>query len=186
MFEKLTNVGPARLLLAGIALGAAFAVAPSAVAKYRRTVASVCQATSMTHPHRYEGSDSDYGIYNGSNFRPSWICPVPNSTFMPNSAAGKLTEIWVGASDGNAQSGESVTAKVCARAALSSGVSCGSYASSHDYHPSTWTTTHTFLKLNAGAHLWPLGTEGQILYLWVTMPSGDQMSRLRSLYFVAP
>jgi hypothetical protein len=184
--EKWCRFGAWRLLLAGVALGVTFAAAPTAFAKYKRMVGSVCQATYMGHPHRYEGSDTDYGIYNFSNFRPSLICPVPNNTAMPNTAAGKLTQIWVGASDGNAVSGEAVNARLCARAALSPGVNCGSPASSHDYHPATWTTPHTFLKLHANAHLWPLGTEGQILYLFVTMPYGSGQSRIRSLYFEAP
>jgi hypothetical protein len=170
----------------GFALGAA---SSQADAYFRKIVGSVCQPAYFPASHGYLANDGDYGVVNTSVQNMHLICPVPNNTDMKNSSTSKLAVVRVGVRDGNATSGAAATARVCARGALSASLACGSPASSHDLHPSTWTTAHTFLTLNSAVQLAPLGSEGDVLYLWVVLPGQAVVgatSVLRSLYFFRP
>ena len=178
----------------GFALGgtSALCAGTADAVVYKRMFASVCQPANGTTT-AYQATDKFFGMFNGSSSELDVICPVVDNTSMPNTAAGKLTKIQVYGQDTNASSGPAfaIAVKVCARAKDSAGLTCGTGRDSHAGTSATFTG-NTIITMSTASHLSALGTDGQFLYLWITLPrltagaAAETGSFLRAIYFEKP
>jgi hypothetical protein len=167
--KGMTKLRVAQFALLGFALGGTSTLLTStADAAYKRVFGSVCHPANGTTAH-YQATDKFFGLFNTASSTLNVVCPLVDNTTMPNTPAGKLTKIDVYGEDKNATSGRAIVVRVCARESGSAAMECGTSRSSHSGTSATFTG-HTIITMSTSSHLSQLGTSGEIIYLWVTLP----------------